>query len=255
MTTQPGSSQTMPSTFVGVGGPRQMEDEVWSGELHSWAQSMPKPKSILMFSAHWLRNPVTLGARKEVPLTYDYYNFPRHYYEVKYPAPPAPDLADRFVELMGDKLDIYGSDRGLDHGAFIGLMGMYPEADVPVLQVSIPTFDPEMLFEIGRVLSPLRKEGVMVMGAGLLNHSGQSPESNRAFDAWVMETLAARDNEKLFAYEEIAPGVKEALPTLEHFIPLLVAYGAAYDDNAGMHTGVEAFAHDNTGSRRSLQFN
>ncbi len=254
MTTQP-ASEIMPSVFVGVGGPRQMEDEVWSGELRSWAQSMPRPKSILMFSAHWLRAPVTLGARKQVPLTYDYYNFPRKYYEVQYPAPPAPELADRFVELFSDKLDIYGSDRGLDHGAFIGLMGMYPEADVPVLQVSIPTFDPELLFEIGRVLSPLRREGVMVMGAGLLNHSSQSPDSNRAFDAWVMEQLASRDNEKLFAYEELAPGVKEALPTLEHFVPLFLAYGAAYDDNQGMLTGVEAFAHDNTGSRRSIQFN
>ena len=155
---------------------------------------------------------------------------------------------------MGDKLDIYGSNRGLDHGAFIGLMGMYPDAGVPVLQVSIPTFEPEMLFEIGRALSPLRKEGVMVMGAGLLTHSGESKEANHAFDAWVMDKLANRDNESLFKYEELAPGVKQALPTVEHFVPLLVAYGAAYDDDAGMLTGVENLP-DATGTRRSLQFN
>src|SRR6266545_3153790 len=126
----------MPSVFVGVGGPRQMWDEEWSGQLHAWAESMPRPRSILLFSAHWLRNPITLGATKLVPLTYDYYNFPPHFYEVQYPAPAAPELASRFVELMGDKLPIHASDRGLDHGAFIGLMGIYPEADVPVLEVS-----------------------------------------------------------------------------------------------------------------------
>src|SRR4051794_26151563 len=143
-------SKTMPSVFVGVGGPRQIWDDEWNGKLHGWAESMPRPEAILMFSAHWTRFPITLGAREPVPLTYDYYNFPKHFYDVRSPAPPAPTLADRFVEVMGDKLEIYGSNRGLDHGAFIGLMGMYPEYDVPVLQVSIPTFEPEMLFEIGR---------------------------------------------------------------------------------------------------------
>jgi 4,5-DOPA dioxygenase extradiol len=247
-------NERIPSVFVGVGGPRQMWDEEWSGQLHSWAESMPRPKSILLFSAHWLRNPITLGATKPVPLTYDYYNFPPHFYEVQYPAPPAPQLADRFVELMGDKLPISASERGLDHGAFIGLMGMYPDAGVPVLEVSIPTFDPEMLFEIGRVLAPLRNEGVMVMGAGLLSHSGESQEANRQFDEWVVDTLEKRDLEKLFSYQEVAPGVKQALPTVEHFVPLLLAYGAAFDDGCDVRTGVTAF-HEGRGSRRSLQFN
>jgi 4,5-DOPA dioxygenase extradiol len=246
--------QLMPSVFVGVGGPRQMEDPEWSEELRSWACSMPKPRGSLMFSAHWLRNPVTLGATKPVPLVYDYYNFPRHYYEVQYPAPPAPGLAERFVELLGDKLPIEASERGLDHGAFIGLMGMYPEADVPVLEVSIPTFDPEILFAIGTVLAPLREEGVMVMGAGLLNHSTQSPEANREFDAWVVETLEKRDVESLVRYQEVAPGVELALPTVEHFVPLLVAYGAAYEAGGEVVTGVEGFSRGG-GSRRSLQFN
>ena len=260
MNTQPGapeqtpSSPPIPSVFVGVGGPRQMEDEVWASELRTWAESMTRPEAILLFSAHWLRNPVTLGATKPVPLVYDYYNFPAQYYEVQYPAPPAPALADRFVELLGDKLPIYASDRGLDHGAFIGLMGMYPDASVPVLEVSIPTYDPEMLFEIGRCLSPLRNEGVMIMGAGLLTHSGESPEANRQFDTWVVDTLEKRDTELLFQYREIAPGVQQALPTVEHFVPLLVAYGAAFDGAGEIITGVEAFSNGR-GSRRSLQFN
>jgi 4,5-DOPA dioxygenase extradiol len=257
MTDQPdanATSQRMPSVFVGVGSPRQMFDETWCGDLRGWAQTMPVPKAILVFSAHWLNYPVTLGATQPVSLVYDYYNFPRPFYEVQYPAPPAPDLAGRVVDLLGDKLDIEPSDRGLDHGAFVGLMGMYPEADVPVLEVSIPTFHPEALFQIGRILAPLRDEGVMVMGAGLLTHSAESPEANRAFDAWVVDTLERRDLDALFAYREAAPGVMQALPTVEHFVPLLVAYGASYDDAGEMLTGVGGFS-EGGGSRRSLQFN
>jgi 4,5-DOPA dioxygenase extradiol len=150
-TTQ-GQPGRLPAVFVGVGGPRQMDDAVWSQELKSWADTMPRPKSILVFSAHWLQYPLGLGAVTPAPLTYDYYNFPQHYYEVQYPAPPAPDLAERFRTLLGAELDMQQTDRGLDHGVFIGLMGMYPQADVPVLEVSIPTFHPPSLFEIGRRL-------------------------------------------------------------------------------------------------------
>jgi 4,5-DOPA dioxygenase extradiol len=249
------SASTMPSVFVGVGGPRQMYDEAWSGQLHSWAESMPRPEAILLFSAHWLRNPVTLGATEPAPLVYDYYNFPSHFYEVQYPAPNAPQLAGRFVELLGDKLPIHASNRGLDHGAFIGLMGMYPQADVPVLEVSIPTFDPETLFAIGTVLAPLREEGVMIMGAGLLTHGTRDADANRAFDGWVVETLERRDLRSLFRYQELAPHVAEVLPTVEHFVPLLVAYGAAFESGRDFTTGVPAFGPAGGGSRRSLQFN
>ena len=164
---------TMPSTFVGVGGPRQMWDDPWNAQLLSWARSMPKPRAILLFSAHWAQRPLVLGATRTVPLVYDYYGFPPHFYEVQYDAPPAPEVAERVVDLLADALPIHRSDRGLDHGAFIGLKGMYPEADVPVLTASLPTFHPGTLFELGRRLAPLRQEGVMVMGAGLLNHSAQ----------------------------------------------------------------------------------
>ena len=255
MTQQEQSSTTerMPAVFVGVGSPRQMWDKPWCAELRTWAESMPRPKAILLFSAHWLHYPVQLGATEPAPLVYDYYNFPPHFYEVKYPAPPAPELAKRFTDLLGDKLEIEASDRRLDHGAFVGLMGMYPDADVPVLEVSIPTFDPESLFAIGACLAPLRDEGVMVMGCGLLNHSARSPEANRAFDAWVVDVLERRDIESLLRYEDIAPGVHEALPTPEHFVPLLVAYGAAYESGGEVRTGVGGFSAGG-GSKRSLQF-
>ena len=255
MTQQEESSTTqrMPAVFVGVGGPRQMWDEQWSAELREWAASMPRPKAILLFSAHWLHYPVQLGATQPAPLVYDYYNFPPHFYEVQYPAPTAPELAQRVKDLLGDKLEIEATDRGLDHGAFVGLMGMYPDADIPVLEVSIPTFDPEILFAIGTLLAPLRDEGIMVMGCGLLNHSAKSPEANRQFDAWVVDVLERRDVQSLLRYQEIAPGVHEALPTPEHFVPLLVAYGAAYEDGGEVTTGVGGFSQGG-GSKRSLQF-
>ena len=249
----PQGSSKMPSVFIGVGSPRQMWDEEWCGELSAWAKRMPRPKAILAFSAHWLHYPVQLGATTSVPLTYDYYNFPPHFYEVQYSAPPAPQLADQITELLGDKLDIETTNRGLDHGVFVGLMGMYPEADVPVLEVSIPTFDPEALYAIGACLAPLREQGVMIAGCGLLNHSAQSPEANRDFDAWVVETLERRDLEALFQYQDVAPGVHEALPTPEHFVPLLVAYGAAHDGDSEVVSGVEGFT-ERGGSKRSLQF-
>lgn len=248
------ASATIPSVFVGVGGPRQMDDAEWSGELLAWANTMPRPKAILVFSAHWLQYPVGLGAVTPVPLTYDYYNFPPRYYEVQYPAPPAPWLAERFGGVFEGALEMQQTERGLDHGVFIGLMGMYPQADIPVLEVSIPTFHPPSLFEIGRRLAPLRDEGVMVMGAGLLTHSAQSPQANREFDAWVVETLERRDLDALLQYQQIAPGVQQALPTVEHFVPLLVAYGAAYESDGGMLTGVGGFSQGG-GSKRSLQFN
>ena len=108
----------------------------WMAELAAWAKAMPKPKSVLMISAHWEQRPTTLGATRSVPLVYDFYGFPERFYQTKYPAPGAPDLAKRVRELLRQK-DIATTDdpdRGLDHGAYVPLVAMYPGADVPVLQ-------------------------------------------------------------------------------------------------------------------------
>lgn len=247
------SAPLLPTVFVGVGGPSQMDDPVWTSELGAWAAAMPRPETILVFSAHWLRYPLTTGAVDPMPLEYDYYGFPERYYRVRYPAPPAPHMAARLPELLDGFVPIEGSRRGLDHGVFIGLRAMYPDAGVPVLQVSVPTLDPPSLFELGRRLAPLRSEGVMVMGAGLLTHSQESPSANAAFDAWVAATLEAGDVDALLRYQETAPGVTQALPTQEHFVPLLVAWGAAYDGGGAVTTGVAGFT-EGGGSKRSLQF-
>jgi len=229
----------MPTIFVAHGAPPLLDDALWMRELRDWAAAMPTPKAILMVSAHWERRPVTLGATTTVPLVYDFYGFPRRYYETKYPAPGAPELARRVRELLGGMQPVADEPaRGLDHGAYVPLVAMYPAANVPVLQISIPTEDPTSLMALGRCLAPLRREGVLVIGSGFLVHnlrmfdpSGRSPMPSWAsdFDAWAAEAIRRRDADALAQYRTIAPGVGMALPTQEHFVPVLVSLGASLD--------------------------
>src|SRR6187397_1084601 len=154
------TSTKMPVIFAAHGAPILLDDAQWMGELASWARAMPKPKSILMVSAHWEQRPTTIGATRTVPLVYDFYGFPERYYQTQYPAPGAPELAARVQSLLGAKQIAFAVDpkRGLDHGAYVPLVAMYPSADVPVLQLSMPALDPSALLALGRALAPLRNE-------------------------------------------------------------------------------------------------
>src|SRR5437763_14164659 len=177
-----------PTIFVAHGAPPLLDDAAWMAELNAWAHALPTPKAILMLSAHWEERPVTLGATRPVPLVYDFYGFPRRFYEMKYPAPGAPELAARVRELVGAAQPIADDpERGLDHGAYVPLVAMYPRADVPVLQMSIPTMDPKKLVDLGRALAPLRDEGVLVAGSGFLTHNMRSIdfEGTSAPPAWA----------------------------------------------------------------------
>ena len=162
----------MPALYLGHGAPPLLDDELWTSQLAGWAWDLPRPRSILIVSAHWESAPLTLGATADaVPLTYDFYGFPQRFYEMTYPSPGAPDLAARIRALVSDTEPVAEQpDRGLDHGAYVPLMVMYPEADVPVLQMSMPTLDPQRLFDLGRRLRALRGEGVLVVGSGFLTH-------------------------------------------------------------------------------------
>ncbi|MCC7144616.1 MAG: dioxygenase, partial [Candidatus Eisenbacteria bacterium] len=136
-----------PVIFAAHGAPILLDDSVWMGELAAWASAMPRPRSVLMISAHWEERPATVGATTPVPLVYDFYGFPDRYYQTRYPAPGAPALAARVRALLTAAEMPVGEDptRGLDHGAYVPLVAMYPEADVPVLQLSIPGLDPKAL--------------------------------------------------------------------------------------------------------------
>jgi 4,5-DOPA dioxygenase extradiol len=211
----------------------------WVGELGSWGRALPRPKAILVVSAHWIERPTTLGATGAVPLIYDFYGFPEKYYRQVYPAPGAPELARRVRELLeGHGPVAEEPQRGLDHGAYVPLVAMYPEADIPVLQLSLPTLAATELVRLGRALAPLRDEGVLLIGSGFLTHNMRSmdfspmarpPSWASEFEHWTKEALERHDVDALVGYLDKAPGVRLALPTVEHFVPLLVALGAAPD--------------------------
>jgi 4,5-DOPA dioxygenase extradiol len=243
----------MPALYLGHGAPTLLDDPLWTSQLATWARGLPKPKSVLIVSAHWESAPLTVGATADAfPLTYDFYGFPQRYYEMTYSSPGAPYLAERVRALMPDTETVAERpDYGLDHGAYVPLVVMYPEADVPVLQISMPSLDPQRLFELGRRLRPLRDEGVVIVGSGFLTHGlpfltdwradAEPPGWSRDFDEWARETLERGDVDGLMAFREQAPGMPYAHPTVEHFAPLFVTLGAAADPEDRPGTAIEGF--------------
>jgi 4,5-DOPA dioxygenase extradiol len=262
-TTTPPYEGRMPSIFLAHGSPFLLDDTGWVAELHAWAQAMPRPSAVLMLSAHWENEPLTLGATSTVPLVYDFYNFPEKYYRVTYPAPGAPKLAQRVREILGGSRPLAEDPaRGLDHGAYVPLVAMYPSADVPVLQISFPTMDPASLLALGRALTPLRHEGALIVGSGFLTHNlratdwranAVAPSWALDFDAWIADVIARQDVDALIEYRSRAPGVRQALPTHEHFVPLLVAMGASVDAPAAVTFPIAGFTYGSF-TRRSVQF-
>ncbi len=257
-------SPRIPSIFLAHGSPLLLDDALWVEQLAHWAQALPRPRSVLMISAHWLDQPVTIGATRTLPLVYDFYGFPQKYYDVKYAAPGAPELAARVRELLSAAGPVAEDpSRGLDHGAYVPLIAMYPQADVPVLQISIPTMDPGPLLEMGRRLAPLRDEGVLIVGSGFLTHNlravsfsdspGPPPSWSTDFDAWAKETLEKRDVDGLLHYRERAPGVRQSLPTHEHFVPVAVALGASIDRTEQASFPISGFVYGSM-TKRSVQF-
>lgn len=254
----------MPAVYLAHGAPPLLDDPIWPGELAEWGKRLPQPKAILVVSAHWESAPVTIGATTPVPLVYDFYGFPARYYQTTYAAPGAPALAERVRKLLSDVGPTADEPtRGLDHGAYMPLLAMYPEADVPVLEISMPSEDPRVLMEIGRRLAPLRDEGVLIMGSGFLTHSFEAarlaaqggPAVVRAvaeFDEWAAEALAHRDIDALLDYRHTAPALQYAHPRVDHFVPLFVALGASIEDGALADTQIEGFWLGN--SKRSVQF-
>jgi 4,5-DOPA dioxygenase extradiol len=256
-------TSTMPVIFLAHGSPLLLDDAGWVAELRHWADAMPRPQSILMLSAHWEQKPIAFSATRTVPLVYDFYGFPAKYYEITYPAPGAPALASRLSELLVDSQPlVVPTERGLDHGAYVPLVAMYPKADVPVLQLSLPTLEAHELFALGRALAPLRAEGVLIVGSGFLTHNLRAidlrpqpvtPAWAQELDAWVTDVLSRRDVDSLLAYRQRAPGVQQALPTHEHFVPVIAALGAALDGANDVHYPITGFVAGSL-TRRSVQF-
>ncbi len=240
-------NERMPALYIGHGAPPLLDDPTWSGELATWAGSLPRPRAILIVSAHWESAPVSLSA-SHAPLVYDFGGFDPKYYKLTYETPDATALAQRIAKLMPANEPVHQhASRGLDHGAWVPLRIMYPEADIPVLQMSLPTHDPVRLLALGERLKPLRDEGVLIVGSGFLTHGlpfltdwrldAKAPGWSQDFDAWAGEALARGDVDELANFKTRAPGMPYAHPTVEHYTPLFVTLGAATTpDEPGIQT-------------------
>ncbi|MBV6727805.1 dioxygenase [Nocardioides daeguensis] len=251
----------MPALYIGHGAPPLLDDPLWSSQLAAWAGDLPRPKAILIVSAHWESAPLSLTA-SGAPLVYDFGGFAPKYYKMTYRTPDATALATRVAAMMPRTEPVHQhASRGLDHGAWVPLKIMYPAADIPVLQMSMPTHDPGRLMEIGRRLKPLRDEGVLIIGSGFLTHGlpfltswqidADAPGWSSDFDAWAGEAMARGDVDELASYRSKAPGMPFAHPTVEHYTPLFVTLGAATDPTEPGDQVIDGFWMGL--SKRSLQ--
>jgi 4,5-DOPA dioxygenase extradiol len=254
----------MPALYISHGAPPLFDDPLWISQLFAWSQALPKPKDILIVSAHWEAAPLSLSApAAATPLVYDFGGFDRRYFTMTYPTPGAGALAARVAAAMPDTEPVHQhASRGLDHGAWVPLKIMYPYADVPVLQLSMPTHDPARLLRLGARLRALREEGTLVIGSGFMTHGlpfltraafeGHAvPSWSADFDHWAADALARGDVDTLAAYRDKAPGLPYAHPTVEHYTPLFVTLGAAASAEEPAQTAIEGYQFGL--SKRSVQ--
>ncbi|MSQ88166.1 MAG: dioxygenase [Betaproteobacteria bacterium] len=241
----------MPTLFLSHGSPMHA---LQPGEVrHVWeklARGLPRPQAVLIASAHWETKIATLTASEKPETIHDFYGFPKPLYQIQYPAPGAPELAARAVELLGQKNIPAATDpgRGLDHGAWSPLLYLYPQADVPVVQISVQTgLGPKHHLELGRALAPLADEGVLILGSGHLTHNlgdrsnGEPTAYAREFQDWVKQRIDRHALDELADYRKLTPNGVRAHPTDEHFLPLFVALGAARQDYQAerLYDGIE----------------
>lgn len=229
----------MPAIFFGHGNPMNaLEQSTYARKWNAIGRGLPAPKAILAISAHWYveQTAVTISAKPRT--IHDFGGFPRELYEVQYPAPGDPELAQHVQSLLAPLVDVLPDDRwGLDHGTWSVLCHVFPEADVPVVQLSIDeTKHPSFHFQAGRLLAPLRDEGVLIAGSGNIVHNlhafawGRHPvqpfDWATRFESRVRETILSGDMEPLVDYETLGADALLSVPTPEHYLPLLYVLGA-----------------------------
>lgn len=243
----------MPALYIGHGAPLLLDDPVWTKQLKELAETIEQPKAILIVSAHWESAPLMLGATDfGAPLIYDFGGFDPKYYNIQYKTPDSAALAQLVHSVLGDNQNaVDNKSRGLDHGAYVPLMTMYPHANIPVLQMSIPTHNPHELFKLGQRLAPLRDHGVLIVGSGFLTHGlpylkefrieATPPAWSVDFDLWAQDAMARADLDALMNYKELAPGMPYAHPTVEHLSPIFVTLGASSDANVAADVVIDGY--------------
>jgi len=231
----------LPTIFLSHGSPLHALDAGGAGTAwRAIADSLPKPRAVLVASAHWETSLPMLGGAERPETIHDFSGFPSALYRLQYAAPGFPALAQQVAELLkaaGHAPSVNGC-RGLDHGAWVPLRWMYPEHDVPVVQVSVqPSLGTEHHLRLGEALAPLADDGVLVIGSGHVTHNLRDWAMHRndaapldyvaQFADWLQQRLAAGDRDAVLAYRDRAPFAARAHPSEEHFLPLFIAWGAA----------------------------
>jgi len=235
---------TLPSLFLSHGAPTlPLTDTPARSFLRQLGQDLPHPTAILVISAHWETERPTVNAVARNETIHDFFGFPRALYDIRYPAPGSPTLAETVAQLLRQAGFACDRDatRGLDHGAWVPLSLIYPAADIPVVQLSVqPHLGPEHHLRLGRALAPLRAQGVLIVGSGSFTHdlsefrghaaNDPAPAWVNAFADWFDTRLAANRTADLLDYRKLAPYAVKNHPTEEHLLPLYAALGAAGDD-------------------------
>ena len=232
---------TLPALFVSHGAPTFATEPGRAGALlRAFAAGLSRPRAILVVSPHWMTRGVVVSASLKPATIHDFGGFAAHLYRLAYPAPGAPEWAARVAAHLAARGIAFDIDdtRGLDHGAWVPLMHLYPDADIPVFQVSLPAYRaPAQFLRFGQALAGLRDEGVLVVASGSITHNlydylpgaGAAAPYAGEFAEWIAARLADGDVEALLGYRARAPHAERAHPTGEHLMPLLVAMGAAGD--------------------------
>jgi 4,5-DOPA dioxygenase extradiol len=233
----------MPAVFIGHGTPfNALQDNRFTQAWRAFGEALPRPKAILAISAHWYIGATAATAMPNPPTVHDFYGFPKQMYDINYPAPGAPELVDALQELVAPVwLQSDTGQWGLDHGTWSVLVHMFPKADVPVVQLSIDGRQPPAYhLELGKRLGPLRDQGVLVMGSGNIVHNlrlmdrslqGIGPEWATRYDAMVQRYVHNGDEQALVEYER-QPDSDLAVPTPDHYLPLLYSVGLRRNDDA-----------------------
>jgi 4,5-DOPA dioxygenase extradiol len=244
------AGKRMPAVFIGHGSPENaLEANAFTRGWKDLARSLPRPKAILSISAHWLTEGTAVTAMPRPRTIHDFYGFPEALYKIHYPSPGSPETAARIVQTVAGVKIQPDQEWGLDHGTWSVLANMYPQADIPVLQLSLDYhLAPARQYRIGRELRPLRDEGILLLGSGNLVHNLMAIEWNAPpydwaleFDAFVERSLAARDDDALIQYSR-QKTARLAHPTYDHYLPLLYVLGASENEtprqfNEGIFAG------------------
>lgn len=237
----------MPSLFISHGSPTTIieQDSAARRFMMELGKKLPKPEAIVIASAHWETRKPVVNAPQVNDTIHDFYGFPEQLFQMRYPAPGAPALAQKISKLVGGTVD---EKRGLDHGAWTPLHMIFPDAVIPVVQLSIQTMQGSLHhYEIGESLTELRKEGVMIIGSGSLTHNlgdiqffRKKPDKWAVdFENWFVDQIKDNNHSELLQAEIRAPRFSHAHPREEHWIPLYVPMGAAKKKATVLHRGFE----------------